>query len=130
MSIFGWSYPPGAANDPNAPWNQGDGPCDVCGEPVDACICPECPVCGAQGDPACYVERECPRVAARVSCGECGYPLCEAREDQSQRPDLCHQQGHGLVRTVEQDHGAALLEESERQQCAAEVAYGDDWSER
>lgn len=22
MSIFGWSYPPGAAGDPNAPWNQ------------------------------------------------------------------------------------------------------------
>jgi hypothetical protein len=22
MSKFGWSYPPGAANDPNAPWNQ------------------------------------------------------------------------------------------------------------
>jgi hypothetical protein len=21
---FGWSYPPGAANDPNAPWNQDD----------------------------------------------------------------------------------------------------------
>lgn len=22
MGIFGWSYPPGAAGDPNAPWNQ------------------------------------------------------------------------------------------------------------
>ncbi len=26
----------------------------MCGEPVDACVCPECPVCGCQGDPACY----------------------------------------------------------------------------
>ena len=25
MGIFGWSYPPGAANDPMAPWNQADG---------------------------------------------------------------------------------------------------------
>ena len=24
MSKFGWSYPPGAANDPNAPYNQTD----------------------------------------------------------------------------------------------------------
>jgi hypothetical protein len=32
----------------------------------------------------------CPRVAARVSCDECGYPLSEAREDQRARPDLQH----------------------------------------
>jgi hypothetical protein len=25
-SVFGWSYPPGAANDPYAPYNQVDGP--------------------------------------------------------------------------------------------------------
>ncbi len=25
-NIFGWSYPPGAANDPNAPWNQEEVP--------------------------------------------------------------------------------------------------------
>ena len=24
MSKFGWDLPPGAANDPNAPWNQDD----------------------------------------------------------------------------------------------------------
>ena|SRR5262245_53047365 len=56
MSQFGWSYPPGAANDPNAPWNQVDGPCEVCMRPTDDCICPECPVCQGQGDPACYPE--------------------------------------------------------------------------
>jgi hypothetical protein len=29
-------------------------PCPSCGmDPAD-CICPECPVCGAQGDPVCY----------------------------------------------------------------------------
>jgi|SRR6516225_285799 hypothetical protein len=53
-SIFGWSYPPGAANDPNAPWNQDDGPCAVCGKDMDHCVCPECKVCGSCGDPNCY----------------------------------------------------------------------------
>jgi hypothetical protein len=55
-SIFGWSYPPGAANDPNAPWNQEPGPCAVCAKDEDNCVCPECPVCGMQGDPACYYD--------------------------------------------------------------------------
>jgi hypothetical protein len=57
-SIFGWSYPPGAANDPNAPWNQEEGPCAVCCKPVDACVCPECPTCGEVGEPACYAVGE------------------------------------------------------------------------
>lgn len=50
MSKFGWSYPPGAANDPNAPWNQDypditvlkekvvkarkDHKCEFCGQPI------------------------------------------------------------------------------------------------
>jgi hypothetical protein len=54
MRIFGWSYPPGAENDPNAPWNQVEGPCAVCGNVVDDCICPTCPTCTMQGDPSCY----------------------------------------------------------------------------
>ena len=54
MGKFGWSYPPGAAGDPNAPWNQVEGPCEVCGKCVDECICPECPVCGEQGNGYCY----------------------------------------------------------------------------
>jgi len=53
-SIFGWSYPPGAVNDPFAPWNIEDGPCRVCGQSVDDCICPECPECGEVGNPTCY----------------------------------------------------------------------------
>lgn len=56
-NIFGWSYPPGAANDPNAPYNQDDdGPCAVCCNDVTDCVCPECPVCGSMGDPKCYSE--------------------------------------------------------------------------
>lgn len=56
MGIFGWSYPPGAAGDPYAPYNQDDGPCAVCCKPVDDCICPECPTCHSHGDPKCYRE--------------------------------------------------------------------------
>ena len=52
--MFGWSYPPGAANDPYAPWNQEDGPCAVCAKGVEDCICPECPACGETGNPSCY----------------------------------------------------------------------------
>jgi len=32
MSVFGWSYPPGAANDPNAPWNRVEWEEDYCPE--------------------------------------------------------------------------------------------------
>lgn len=52
--IFGWDYPPGAASDPAAPYNQVDPPCAVCGQFESKCICPACPVCGAVGDPNCY----------------------------------------------------------------------------
>jgi len=54
MGIFGWSYPPGAANDPSAPYNQETPPCEVCGHNEFDCICPECPVCETSGDPHCY----------------------------------------------------------------------------
>lgn len=37
---------PAAANAPND--------CSCCGRDIDDCICRECSVCGAQGDPACY----------------------------------------------------------------------------
>lgn len=51
---FGWSYPPGAANDPMAPYNQIDPPCEVCGLDVHDCICPECPQCHEVGRMLCY----------------------------------------------------------------------------
>lgn len=57
MSMFGWSYPAGAADDPNAPFNQDDPPCEVCGKFLDgddSCDCQECPKCGRKGDAECY----------------------------------------------------------------------------
>ena len=49
--LFGWSYPPGCSGPPD----DCEGPCEVCGQWTDDCICPECPVCQSVGDPACYM---------------------------------------------------------------------------
>ena len=35
MGIFGWSYPPGAANDPYAPYNQTDDDDDFSLDPAE-----------------------------------------------------------------------------------------------
>ena len=51
--IFGWDYPPGAALDPNAPYNQVDLPCDICALLPTDCQCPECPECGEIGRAEC-----------------------------------------------------------------------------
>jgi hypothetical protein len=48
-SIFGWSYPPGCSGPPDDP-----GFCEVCGENIDYCECPECPICHEYGNPDCY----------------------------------------------------------------------------
>lgn len=117
-SIFGWDYPPGAANDPNAPWNQVDPPCAICGKEAGVCICPECPTCGAQGDPGCYVEDACPvcGIALEDTCtlSECYY---------SAMPN------HGLRRTPEQvrslkEAEAQWDEDANRMSLEMERAYG------
>ena len=66
MSVFGWSYPAGAANDPFAPYNQTDEPCGCCGRFPDDCICPECPTCGSVGDPDCYDKHGMVRSQAQI----------------------------------------------------------------
>lgn len=53
-SIFGWSLPPGVTNRMIEDAAGHEGPCEACGRPVDDCICPECPQCGATGDVICY----------------------------------------------------------------------------
>lgn len=32
--------------------------CEVCGEEVDRCDCPECPVCHEVGNPKCAINKE------------------------------------------------------------------------
>lgn len=51
MSLFRWSLPPGCGT---LPGEEDDGPCQVCGNAIDDCICPCCPECESGGDPACY----------------------------------------------------------------------------
>lgn len=51
--IFGWSLPPGCGR---LPGEEPDPPCAVCGLDPGLCVCPECPTCGEQGNPACYAE--------------------------------------------------------------------------
>lgn len=95
---FGWWYPPGAANDPNAPYNQEDPPCEVCGQWPDDCVCPECPVCGDYGNPVCYDGGiRCNMCGTRTAeCGQCtqgcGWPSREVTPLPS----------HGLIRSFAQ----------------------------
>lgn len=36
-------------------WGAPDDPqCEVCGGTPSKCVCPECPICGDIGNPACY----------------------------------------------------------------------------
>lgn len=52
--LFGWDLPPGVSVRDLPGYDET--PCAVCGNWADDCICPECPTCGQQGDPNCYVE--------------------------------------------------------------------------
>ena len=54
---FGWSYPPGVST---LPWDVATF-CEVCCKDPEGsadnntlCVCEECPVCEAFGDPGCY----------------------------------------------------------------------------
>lgn len=54
--MTGWNLPPGCSV---ADIDRAAGigvPCEVCGGDPDGdtCVCQECPVCQACGDPACY----------------------------------------------------------------------------
>lgn len=49
-SIFGWSLPPGCSR---LPGEEPEEPCAICHYPVDECTCPNCRVCGEQGNPNC-----------------------------------------------------------------------------
>ena len=50
---FGWDLPPGCTH-AMIEAQCAEYPCEVCGEYPDNCICPECPICGTNGDPECY----------------------------------------------------------------------------
>ena len=54
MGIFGWDLPPGCSmRDIDRAVGAGE-ICEVCGNKVEKCICPECPECSDVGNPDCY----------------------------------------------------------------------------
>jgi hypothetical protein len=52
--LFGWDLPPGVSQRMIDEAAGEEGPCQVCGKPVEDCTCPACPTCGVVGDPDCY----------------------------------------------------------------------------
>ncbi len=64
MGIFDLSHPPRCSGP-----SEYDPVCEVCGGAVDnnACICPECPVCGEIGDPASYEEHGLIKAQAQIA---------------------------------------------------------------
>lgn len=128
-SPFGWSLPPGAAGDPNAPWNQSDPPCGVCGQAEDDCLCPECPTCGAVGDPACYDGQYELSILIDGKWKNGGHGTPEQvhawaeleRVGPLHRPtQLVRMSSHGLVRSLGQ---VALLAEVERLRAEEDEHY-------
>ena len=112
MANFGWWYPAGAANDPNAPWNQQEPPCAVCGQYEDDCICPECPACGSVGDPNCYVD-------AQEHCLMCKLVGQDYFFD---KPHV-HPPSHGLMRSDEQIASKAKIEARLAEEAEGEALY-------
>lgn len=110
MTNFGWWYPPGAASDPSAPYNQDDGPCPVCGQMEENCICTECPKCGAIGDPFCYDGGK-----------------RHQRNPRSGKTTFRKRQSHGMVRTSEQIASLAKVEAIWKMEADSEnAAYAEE----
>lgn len=80
---FGWSYPPGAASDPLAPYNQQDPPCE-CGCDPASCNCPECPICGTAGQASVCMNTCWPELVSRYS------ELCGQLHDTEEAIDAAH----------------------------------------
>lgn len=81
MGIFGWDLPPGAANDPNAPWNQPD-------------LLPGCEELLEKHDPDCNYDgcdgvdtKDCPVVKKLGKC-----PAIEAHEAKLKADDEMYEQ--------------------------------------
>lgn len=52
--MTGYNLPPGCTVADIERAMGTDQPCAMCGQSADECCCPECPECGAYGDPHCY----------------------------------------------------------------------------
>ena len=68
MGIFGWDYPAGCSS---TPFDEPDPPCAICGEDIEVCSCPECPICGDIGNPRCYLDHGMRRTELQKFTLEC-----------------------------------------------------------
>lgn len=74
-----------------------ESPCEMCGNFVAGCTCPECVVCGMVGDPHCYPDHgmaytaEQLRETERRKLPEC--PMCGDRGNSD-----CYRDGYILVK--------------------------------
>lgn len=87
-SIFGWDYPPGCSS---VPGDEPDPPCEVCGQKLNDCVCPECPVCREIGNPACY--------DGAIICSWCGIRPQICGTCSTEREEPVPIPAHGLVRS-------------------------------
>lgn len=112
--MTGLNLPPGCSvRDIDHAYGQ-ETPCNVCGGwPEVDCICPECPVCQAFGDPACY--------DGAIRCDWCGVKpaasratclTCNGSYVAESRRTFATVEPHGLVRSPEQ---TAQLADRQRQ---------------
>lgn len=64
------------------PMFDNDGWCEICKRCGDACVCPECKVCGVHGDPRCYVQHGMELNEAQRWPGETNEHRASRREDE------------------------------------------------
>ena len=107
--MTGWNMPPGCSR---VPGDEPEPPCEVCGRPSEDCICPECPVCGSQGDPGCY--EDMPR------------PTDKLRRAPRSRPVHAP---HGLHCTLQQKIGQSRLRIAALEDLLADETMHLQWLE-
>ncbi len=61
--------------------------CEVCGRNTDDCACPECPACGATGDPKCYSKHGLAMTPAQLRAAMESLDRAEAEQDADPGPD-------------------------------------------
>jgi len=117
-SMFGWSLPPGVTSRMIDEAYGREEPCQICGLWPDDCICPECPVCGSFGDPACYDGCvKCSYCGTRPAGFVCTPDTCSTRYScdhfkiETSREEV---PSHGLVRSLGQVCLRAAAEEQWR----------------
>ena len=93
-NIFGWSYPPGCTG---TPFDE-ELPCEICGEDVDDCICPECPECFTVGDPSCYEKHGLVRTKEQIASLQKREQ--QWAEDHKAEKEFFANYGKGFVETI------------------------------